>query len=761
VHSFETRSEAMMGKMLHRIVFFHLALIAALVYCEPAFAAVSYVPDDHATIQDAIDAAVNGDVIIVRDGTYTGNGNRNINFYGKHIMLRSENGPGDCIIDGTPPEERNYYLISTAFTFNNQESSSSVLSGFTIQNFPTGSTISCNWSSPVITNCVFVDNGNGLGSSTPGGSAIYCAYSSPSIIGCSFQGNSRPSYGGGGAIYCAGSSPSITDCSFTANTASNGDGGAIYCDLSSSPTISNCAFSANAANYGGAVSASADSYPTITSCTFSGNTAAKCGGGVAATYESSVVNCTFYNNAANEGGGGVYSYYSTYFRLTFSPTITNCTIVDNVAGSAGGGGIYCVSASAVITNCIVWNNSPDEIVAIDLYGVGAYPVVSYSDVEGGYSGTGNINSDPLFVDATGGDYHLSEGSPCIDAGTSSGAPADDIDGDIRPQAGGYDIGSDEQCTSCRSLWQDWFAVDAKETPMVGDFNGDGLTDIITFTRDNPNAVGDVYVALSDGTQFGSSEKWHDWFAVSADQTVVIGDYNGDGLDDIATWLRTTSREVYVALSYGSGMDTESIWLSTIGVDNGDLLQSGDFNGDGYDDLVLFARNEGKVYVALSNGNGFAAPTVWHNWFAVSSYERPKVGDIDGDGLDDIVTFATDSPTAQGDVYIALSTGARFGDGQNSDKWHDWFSVDPEQTVQIGDLDGDGRDDFLTFMPPPSGQVYAVYSEGSFLSDNVLWNQDFASSESDIPCTGDVNGDGKSDLIGFYQGEGKVYVVLSP
>jgi PKD repeat protein len=311
-----------------------------------------------------------------------------------------------------------------------------------------------------------------------------------------------------------------------------------------------------------------------------------------------------------------------------------------------------------------------------------------------------------------------------------------------------------------TVWQDWFAVDPRETPMTGDFNGDGLCDIITFTRDNPNAVGDVYVALSDGTQFGDNTFWNDWFAVSPDETVVIGDFNGDGMDDIATRLGKSTKQVYVSLSYGYGMDAASVWLSSLGEGDADVLHAADVNADGKEDLILFARSSGRVLVALSNGTGLAGPEVWHNWFAVSAYERPEVGDLDGDGRADIITFCSDSPTARGDVYIALSTGAMFGDGVNSEKWNDWFAVNPSEIVRTGDLDGDGQSDLLTFLPAPAAQVYAVYSEGGYLSDNHLQADNFRTSSTDAPYVGDVNGDGKADLILFRQSEGKVYVTVS-
>jgi hypothetical protein len=316
-------------------------------------------------------------------------------------------------------------------------------------------------------------------------------------------------------------------------------------------------------------------------------------------------------------------------------------------------------------------------------------------------------------------------------------------------------------TRQQPVWQDFFAVDTRETPYVGDFNGDGRTDIITFTRDNPAAVGDVYVALSNGAEFGPSLKWHDWFAISQDETVVIGDYNGDGKDDIATWLGKSSRQVYVALSQGSGMAQETVWLGSIGFDPADVLLAGDANGDGKTDLVLFARRQGKVYVALSDGKSFRTPTVWHSFFAVSTYERPRVADVNGDGRADIVTFATNSPTAYGDVYVAVSNGARFGDGANSTKWHDWFAIDPNEDICVGDVNGDRKDDFATFLPPArGGDYYTVVSLGSAMGPNVLGPEKVRLSSSDRVFVGDVNGDKKADVIVFAQSEGKVYVVLT-
>jgi len=121
------------------------------------------------------------------------------------------------------------------------------------------------------------------------------------------------------------------------------------------------------------------------------------------------------------------------FHLAMAdPTIVNNTIADNP-----GEGIAADAASnPTIVNAILWGNGDDLVNA----------TATYSDIEDGDIGTGNISADPLFVNPEGGDYHLRAGSPCVDAGDPAGvprAPPDDMDGELRPYGAGVDIGADE------------------------------------------------------------------------------------------------------------------------------------------------------------------------------------------------------------------------------------------------------------------------------------------------------------------------------
>ena len=269
--------------------------------------------------------------------------------------------------------------------------------------------------SPTVTNCTFSGN-----EASNAGGGMYNFESSPTVTNCTFSGNSAGGSGGGMATDAG--SPTVTNCTFSGNSAGTGGGMANY--TSSSPTVTNCTFSGNTAGTNGGGMYSGLGSPTVTNCTFSGNSAARNGGGMFTGGGSpTVTNCTFSGNRANWHGGGMWN------ENTISPpTVTNCTFSGNSAQYYGGG-MFNQESNPTITNCILWGNTAHT--APEIQNSGQSPTVTYSDIAGGYTGTGNINADPLFADA---DLRLSAGSPCIDAGDNTAVPGGvttDLDGNQR------------------------------------------------------------------------------------------------------------------------------------------------------------------------------------------------------------------------------------------------------------------------------------------------------------------------------------------
>jgi parallel beta-helix repeat protein len=208
---------------------------------------------------------------------------------------------------------------------------------------------------------------------------------------------------GGGGIHCSYSSPKIEYVIITENT-SNYIGGGIYC-WDSDPLLVNVIISDNnASHYGGGVFLNGTSDPVFENVIISGNSASSYGGGV----------CNYSNF-----------------------TLKNVSITGNSA-TMYGGGIYSQSTSSSLENCILWNDSQPEI-----YLVSGSLAVTYSNIQGGWSGEGNIDSAPLFVDADNGDYHLQSNSPCIDAGDPS--TEFDPDGTIA-DIGAYYYHQESGCT---------------------------------------------------------------------------------------------------------------------------------------------------------------------------------------------------------------------------------------------------------------------------------------------------------------------------
>ncbi len=274
------------------------------------------------SIQKGINTALNGETVIVRDGTYTGAGNRDVDFLGKIITVRSENGPNSCIIDCEGTAVQNH----RGFNFHSGENANSMLEGFSIINgfAQDGGGISCDInSSPSIKNCVIRDCNAHLGA------GVYCKDSSPTITNCMISNSDANS---GGGIYSYSSNPTITNCTFNGNQASN-YGGAICC-YSSNLVITNCTMQGNSAidptdSYGGGIYCN-NSSATVKNCIFWANTASLSGSEIALVDTLSPSELTI--SYSDVDGGLAAAYVETGCTLNWDVSNINldpCLMPDN------------------------------------------------------------------------------------------------------------------------------------------------------------------------------------------------------------------------------------------------------------------------------------------------------------------------------------------------------------------------------------------------------------------------------------------------
>jgi hypothetical protein len=375
------------------------ALITAVLvslFTIPALAKIIHVPADQPTIQAGINGAVTGDTVLVAAGTYY----ENINFNGKAITVTSASGPAGTVIDGS-----NTQGYAAAVTFSTNESSSSVISGFTIQNGRNG-VVYIQQASPTITGNVITNT------TSPYGTAIDVF-----VGGGLVQANLITNAFGG--VESNGDS----DLKIVGNLIAGGSGSGIYLNGSGGSDV------------------------------IQQNSVVNNGGNGFYYWGSGNVNVIQNFVAENQGPSVIAGYPSGV--VVVSNTIAN----NRVAGCCGSNGseldVYSLSSSFTLQNNLIVGTGNSAAMDCTVSGQGATFTNNdvFSALGGAYTsqcpdptGTdGNISVDPLFVDLLGDNYHIQSGSPAGAAGTSSAPdePSTDWDGDPRILNGMIDIGADE------------------------------------------------------------------------------------------------------------------------------------------------------------------------------------------------------------------------------------------------------------------------------------------------------------------------------
>ncbi len=346
---------------------------------------------DHLTIQAGLDAATDGDTVLVASGTYTGDGNRDLDFGTKNLVLESQSGASVTIIDAQAIGHRVLDFHESG------QDTTCVIDGFTIRN-----------------------------------------------------GRASGSYRGGAGVRCDGASPRFLNCVFEGNLSDGGYGGAVFMEDSAHPVFRHCHFFENEGQIGGAIYAGPNCLPRITDCLFLRNKAVEEAGAVYYGYNaanSNMWSCVFVENESGENGGAMTCDQGT-------PVVMNCTYIRNTAG-AGGGALHMTNgASSFFTSCtFVGNEAPLQggcVMATEttqfllftqcifaftgpcdnktIYKDATSIVTlnwccSYGNAPGDNlpaSPSAYFVADPLFCDVTADDLTLAHNSPCLPGNNSWG-----------------------------------------------------------------------------------------------------------------------------------------------------------------------------------------------------------------------------------------------------------------------------------------------------------------------------------------------------
>ena len=291
-----------------------------------------------------------------------------------------------------------------------------------------------------------------------------------------------------------------------------------------------------------------------------------------------------------------------------------------------------------------------------------------------------------------------------------------------------------------------FAVGSWERFLTGDFNGDGRADI----AGRLSTTGAWWVSLANASGVHqTATQWGAWSAAATWVEAVVGDFDGDGRDDIAG--RVSNGDWWVSRSTGTRLQAtkwgnwsnNTTWSNTL---------VGDFNRDGRTDIAARITN-GDWMVSLSTGIAFTTSR-WGKWdTAVNSvpvtWVDVSVGDFNGDGRADIAGRST-----IGQWWVNISKGTTFGFAVS---YGSWSTTTTWSNVSVGDFNGDGRDDIIGRNT--IGQWWVAEATGTKFTNKLLGTWASPQSQWSEVLVGDFNRDGHADLVGRNNLTNQVWVSL--
>lgn len=626
-----------------------LALI--LLINGSAISATIHVPSVQPTIQQGIDAALEGDTVLVAPGTYAGADNRDLTFSGKNIMLKSESGPEATIIDAEGSEANPH----RCFVFINGETNAAQIIGFTIQG---GRTVG---SGPGLV-------GNGAGAA--------CISSSPTFTDCIFRLNTSSRHGA--AVYCEqGASPDFNDCLFKDNTAL--ENGGAYAAEGALSQIINCTFAGNSAEYSGAIHLGTGSNVMINECLIYDNTVIFNAAAIGLFGSHPTIrNCTIDGNSS-DNGAQIWLENGSY------PGISNTIIVFGISSRA----ISCPYGTPTLSCCDVYGNENGDYLGC---------------ISGLHGINGNIGEDPLFCDPISGNYFLSAPSPCTAENSSCGLMgayglgcADEgvpFAYNIRygPEADGSVVFTDtpeiywsyfDTAATIQTMYEieigtddDWSTAEMWDTGPVTSsdssvlYAGAALEDRQTYY---------LRIHVNNGSEWGIWTEWSFYtlfnpanFALSQDlfifediafsaepiiDTLIILNVGNDPLNWTASWDESW---LAVQPSSGTAPDTVEIIASSQYLDNGDytdqvVLESPDaFNSPALVNIIFHVRSPCQGLCGDANNDGVSgavSDAVWIINHAFIGGNIPQPVLACGDANSDCSVNVSDAVWMIGYVFI--------------------------------------------------------------------------------------------------------------